>query len=361
MAAAGPGVDDSVRVRYLHGRPGPHPQHRRLAESVGGEFEFVDFRMRWQDRNRSRLYVLISWIVCATTLPDRGRYRIFLIDNLHIWPVLMKRLLRRDQKIVVHLGSHTLYFLLTNRFTKAVKKLHLWALQNYDALICEGRMSLEMARDLLPTKRPPIYESFLGLPTDRMERLLALNPALESRRIVFIGNGTGEFRMHYKGLDLMIEAVVLARGRDSEIEFEIIGDWSEEIVERLIGACRPRAEEGIRFRGHVAASDALKGAALCLHCARGDAFPTATIEAMAAGVVTLVSEWTGTRQIVSEVSNQLIAPLDAKAIAERISWYFGLEKLERRCLSERSRAAARRYTEEAALHRYRGIFKSLAP
>src|SRR5262249_57572116 len=58
-----------IRVSYLHGRPGPHPLQRRLAESIGAEFRYVDFRMRWQDRDRSRLYTAASWLVCAAALP----------------------------------------------------------------------------------------------------------------------------------------------------------------------------------------------------------------------------------------------------------------------------------------------------
>jgi len=347
-----------LRICYLHGRPGPHPLQRRLAESIGAEFRYVDFRMRWQDQDRSRLYTAASWLVCAATLPDRGSYDVFLVDNLHVGPVLMKRLfLRRDQKIVVHLASHTLYFLLTHRFSRPVERLHLWALRNYDALLCEGEMAVDIVHRLLGDRCPPTYETFIGTPAERQADLGAAEPDLESRRILFIGSGPGDFRLHYKGLDLMIDAVAGAAGSDPAIEFDILGAWDEEIVAALTARVAPALRPRIRFRGPVdGIVDWLRRTSLYLHCARGDAFPTATIEAMSAGVSPLVSEWTGTKQLVAEVSDRLIAPLDAAEIATRISWYFALDAEERLRLSRRSRAAARPYTEQAAGAHYQATF-----
>jgi glycosyltransferase involved in cell wall biosynthesis len=328
---------------------------------VGGEFQFIDFRMRWQDKNRPKLYVIISWLLCAATLPRRRSYAVFLIDNLHIPPVLMKRcFLRRDQKIIVHLGSHTMYFLLSHRFSRLVERLHVWALRNYDALICEGRMTVEMAQELLGDKHPPIYETFIGTPTDRLESLMEVEPNLESRRIVFIGSGPGEFRMHYKGLDLMIEAVTIAADIDLEIELDILGEWDDAIVDSLMASIPAAMRRRIRFRGSVERiAQSLQEASLYLHCARGESFGVAVLEAMSAGVVPLVSDWTGARQAVAEVCDRLIAPLDAEEIARRISWYFALDAEERQRLSERSRTAARAYTEEAAAAHYKTTFNRI--
>jgi glycosyltransferase involved in cell wall biosynthesis len=361
----GPGrAASEVRVRYLHGRPGAHPLHRGFAEAVGGDFEFIDLKMRWQDRERSKLYVVSSWLVNAAMLPRRRRYDVFLIDNLHIGPVLMKRLfLRRNQKIVVHLGSHTMYFLLSHRFSRPVERLHLWALRHYDALLCEGRMTVDIAHELLGDKHPPIYEVFSGPGLERLQALMEVEPDLESRRILFVGGGPAEFRMHYKGLDLMIDAFSIAAESDPRIEFDIIGEWDDETVNALLARTPPAVHPRIHFCGGIGGvaeyAECLRRAALYLHCARGDAFPGATIEAMNAGLVPLVSEWTGTRQIVGQVSDRLIAPLDAAEIAERISWYFGLDADDRGELSRRSRIAAAPYNQQAATAHYTATFDKI--
>ena len=349
---------EDLRVCYLHGRPGPHPLHGRFAETVGGEFVFIDFRMRWQDQNRSILYRMVSSFVCAATLPKRREYDVILVDNLHIAPVLMKLLfLRKEQKIVVHLGSHTLYFLHSHRFSHMVERIHVWALSHYDALMCEGRMAAEIAQGLLGDRCPPTYETFLGPPAERSQALTALQPALDGKVILFISSGPGPFRMHYKGLDLMIDAFAIAASRDPDLEFNILGDWDREVVERCLSGIPEDVRGRIHFRGRVDdIENWMEKASLYLHCSRGDAFPTATVEAMTAGLVPIVSEWTGTRQIVGEVDARLIAPTDPSSIAERIEWYFDLDESERRRLAVECRRLAQAYTEEKARSHYKKTF-----
>ena len=310
--------------------------------------------MRWQDQKRPRPYVIASWLLCAATLPQRRSYDVFLIDGIHIGPVLMKLLfLRRDQKIVAHLASHTLYFLKAHRFSPAVERLHLWALRNHDALICSGAMATELVQDLLGENCPPLYQTFGGVPAARERILDEVEPDLESRRIAFIGSGPSEFRRYYKGLDLMVAAVALAATDDDEIEFDIVGEWEPATVEMLTAGLAQGVRRRIHFLGPVDdVADVFRRASLYLHCARGDAFPVATMEAMKSGVVPLVSAWTGTRQIVSDVSERLIAPLDASEIAQRITWYFALDAAERLRLSQASREAVAAYSEQAATLNY---------
>ena len=81
-----------MRISYIHGRPAAHPMHRKFSEAIGAEFQFVDFKMRWQDRDKSMLYRIISSFVCAFTFPEKRKYDYFLVDNLQFYPVIMKKL-----------------------------------------------------------------------------------------------------------------------------------------------------------------------------------------------------------------------------------------------------------------------------
>jgi glycosyltransferase involved in cell wall biosynthesis len=268
--------------------------------------------------------------------------------------------LSQRQKIVVHLGSHTLYFLYSHRFGRWVERIHLWALRRYDALICEGGMAVELAHRLLPESCPPTYQTFIGPPAERARFLVALNPALDGAKILFIASGPDLSRMHYKGLDLMIEAVAAAIERDSEIEFNILGDWNTDVVAACLSRIPEEARSQIHFRGEV--SDVrqwFQEASLYLQCTRGDAFPTTTLEAMTAGLVPIISDWTGTSQIVRKVDERLIVPLDVAEITARIRWYFALGPDERARLSQRCREAVGGYTQEAAILHYQETFAAL--
>ena len=348
---------------YLHGRPDAHPLHRRFAEAVGADFCPVDSKLRWQDRSRSRPFIAASWLASAATLPDRKAYDVFLVDGLHIGPVLMKRLfLRRDQKIIADLASHTLYFLLTHQFDRRVEELHLWALRRYDALICEGRMGVEIVRQLLGDRCPPIYENNGGVDDARARVLAPVEPDLASHRMVFLGGGPNEFRMRYKGLDLMVEAFGIAAASDPDLCFDIVGEWDDSVIESVLSGVQESAKARIRFLGAIGDSVALGrvfgDCSLYIHCSRGDAFPGASVEAMMAGLVPLVSDWTGTKQLVEQVDPRLVVSLDANEVASRIGWYFSLDPEDRGALSVRSREVAAPYTATAAAAHYAEVFRA---
>lgn len=164
--------------------------------------------------------------------------------------------------------------------------------------------------------------------------------------ILFIGNGPGEWRGWYKGLDLLLPAVARAAAALDELHLVVIGRWEMPYRERLLASC-PEAGPLVRFVGPTEdLSPHLAGATLYVHLGRGEAFGVSILEAMCAGVPPLVSEWTGAREAVEAVDRRLVVPLDARRASEQIRWYFGLPPAERRALSARSREVGATYTEE---------------
>ncbi|MCR9253794.1 MAG: glycosyltransferase family 4 protein [bacterium] len=317
--------------------------------------------MRWQDKNPSFLRLILSWVVNALSYP-RKDYQYFLVDNLHMSPVLMKKLglLRSDQKIIVHMGSHTLYFIYSNWFSGMSNKLQRFMLKNYDAIICEGEMAQKLVTKILEHDAPPTYVTFLGPPAERASQLTKIQPDLSSKEILLISHGPIGFRKHYKGLDIMCRAFGLALENDPTMQFRIVGDWEDQVVSECYDLLPEKFRKNLHFTGKVDDINRyLQQASLYLHCSRGDAFPTSSIEAMTAGLVPIVSEWTGTMQVVKEINEDLIVPLDPKIIAERINWYFDLSLDLKKELSEKAKEAVRNYTEEAAVNHYQVVFDQI--
>jgi glycosyltransferase involved in cell wall biosynthesis len=350
-------------VVYLHGRPSAHTLHSTLAKAITDNFQFVDAPIRWQDKKRGFFLDALSWVFNALFFKNKKKYDAFLLDNLHVTPIIMRKLglIKKNQKLIVHLGSHTLFFMYSRKFNKLNNSLHKYALRNYDALICEGEMAEELTRGMLAEKSPPIYQAFVAPLETRNRMLQKCNPDLSSNKILIIAGGPAEFRMYYKGLDLMIMGFELAHIINNKIELIIIGHWSDEVIDFCLKNINMETKKAISFKGIITDSklyvtDYIEKSALCLQCARGDAFPVSSIEAMAAGLPTIVSEWTGTKQIVKNVSKNLIANLSANNIAEKIGWYFGLPLDERKRLSLAAKKATENYTEEAATEKYKNIF-----
>lgn len=353
---------ENKRILYLEGRPSAHPVHKKLALSLNADVEHIDSVMRWQDKGRSLLYNAIAWIVNGIALLSKKRYDIILVDNLHFAPIIFKYLKfgRKKPRIVVHLGSHTLYFMYSNRFSKLNTSLHKFFLSKYDALLCEGEMAAELAHKMLGKETPPCHVTFLGPLKERGIKLSKCEPDLNSKNLLIIAAGPGEFRKFYKGIDLMIASFALVLKKHPGLTLTILGQWDQPIIEECLNHLSEGVRKQIQFKGSISnIEDYLAVSSLCLHCTRGDAFPTSTIEAMSAGVPVLVSEWTGTKQITKEISGQLIVPLDKEIIADRINWYLDLPKSEKLRLSELSRKHAGNYTEESAIAHYREVFKAL--
>lgn len=347
-----------LKVAYVHGRNGPHPLQGKLAKSIGGEYIVVDFRIRWHDKPSSKLRRYLSWVVCALTFPKKKQYDIFLAAGPHFMMVLMRifKQLRKNQKIIIHLGDETLYFLHANKYSDSTRKILIRTIQKYDAIICEGKMGADIARKIIGESKP-IHTVFAGIPANHYAKNKSVVPNLKSKNIIFMGNGPSDNRLWYKGLDIMLESFSIAFENDSELKFTIIGEWDKSALEPFLNKYNKQVNRAITFvdsTSHL--NEYLKEGALYLHCARGEAFGITILIAMLAGLPCIVSEWTGAKEVIEQVSKDLIVELNSKLIAKNILWYFNLSENEKQFLSDKGREIAENYTEEKAIKHYQDVF-----
>ncbi len=60
-----------MKIAYFEGRPSAHPLHRSFALSLGSKPFFIDFILRWQDRESPIIRRTLSWIMCALFFPNK--------------------------------------------------------------------------------------------------------------------------------------------------------------------------------------------------------------------------------------------------------------------------------------------------
>ncbi|MBR9832943.1 glycosyltransferase family 4 protein [bacterium] len=348
------------KIAYIHGRLGPHIMHGRLAKSVNSEFHIVDQYKKWNDGYYNRLYVIYAWIYNAFAFKNPSNYDLFLVSGPHFSPIIMKFFrLKKKQKVFVHLGDETMYFLYDKWYGKLMQKVLIALLNKYDGLLCEGQMAADLAR-LNGINGPRIYTTYLGVPKERQSTLLKLQPNSSAKKLMFISTGPKGWRTYYKGLDLMIEAFSIAFEKDNELSFTIIGEWDKSLQIELLNNCSLSCKRAIHFIGHAdKIDDYLKDGSIYYHTSRGDAFPTVVLEAMSAGLIPIVSNWTGSKEVVTKVDKKLIVSLDKVQIANKILEVVNLDNDEKSRLSQKSKEVSSLFTEEYALKHYQKTFKQI--
>jgi glycosyltransferase involved in cell wall biosynthesis len=353
-----------LQAVYVYGRPAPHPNRLRLLPAIGATLVPGDFWLPWMHMPAPPAWrKWVSLLGCAIRFPDIRRWDLLIGDGPQHLPVVMKclRRLAPNQKIVPYLAGEFPYFIKVGFYgPKKTALLKRW-FSLWDAYLCISPMVAEIVREILPPERHgDVFTIQNFIRKERASALQEVASTLEAPRMVFIGHGSSGFRVYYKGLDLMFQSFALALEGRPDLHWTIVGLW-DSTVRGTLEMKFPVTRNRVEWVGPVTDFAAfLSRSSLYLHCSRGDAFPNTVLEAMAAGVPAMVSEWTGAREVVAQVDPRLVVPLDAGAIAERILWYFSLPVTERRWLGERSRQVVlKQYTEERAIRVFRVTIRQI--
>jgi len=67
------------------------------------------------------------------------------------------------------------------------------------------------------------------------------------------------------------------------------------------------------------------------------------------GIPSIVSEYTGAKEVVRELRKDFVLPLDSKRVAEKIIEYFNLPKDEKIILSLKAKELGKRFKKEIVL------------
>jgi len=343
-----------MKAVYIHSRFGPHPIHKKFAENIQAEFQLVDFILPWHGQNAWIGKRYMSWFLCALFFPDLKKYDLIVSDAQYVPPVLMKLLgrLRKDQKVVCLHDNETLFFLKAGRYSTYTTFLYKKIIRLYDFHICTSQLQSDILKCYLRVNQ--VYQIFNGVSKERMSRLNKINPDLKSKNILFIGNLYAGWRMWYKGLDLMLDAFAALASEIDEFRFIIIGAMEDKVKDHIFTNYPQVVTDKIDFVGKTNHIDKyLEQASLYLHIARGEAFGISVLEAMAAGVPAIISEWTGAKDVVSKVDNKMIVKAEVSSVIQSIEWYYNLSETDKLCLSHLSCEVAKDYTEENAVNIFR--------
>lgn len=351
-------INKRPKTIFVHGRPAGHPLHAKYGRAVADEFTVEDPWFRWHDKNYPSFVRYMAWLVNAFFFVS-FRKRIVLTECFRITLVLAKILSLNRITILMLVDDESPYFIHSRFYTGVSLVVNRWGYNQYDGFICIGKMETWLVKQVLnQDNNRPICTSVNGVSSERASKLKRVPYIADSKKIVFIGHGPGTWRSWYKGLDILFSAFAIIAKTDPYVTLEIVGEWDETVISQYMTDASVNSR--IKFHGRVNSIDGiLKDAALYLHLGRGEAWGIAVNEAMTAGVVPIVSEWTGAKECVEQVSVHLVVPLDVDVVAERVKWFLKLPATDKIALSEKCRLIAERYTEQSAVEQFTDCFKKI--
>ena len=353
-----------MTVAYFQGRPHGHPTHSLYAKSVGADFFFFDKYLPYHVKsNPFKPIVYLSWFLTAFLFPKR-RYNFFLSEEPYFFLALMNylHLISKRKKVISIMGTHTLYFIKEKKLSPNVIKLMLWIFSNYDGIICQGDMQKEMFEEFLhPFKRKPKVISITnGSTSKRIKALMSISREFGVYKMVTIAQVSDKKRAYYKGIDLMFRAFNIAGKKHPQLRYDIIGFVAPEIQEDLLKLVDKELFNRISFLGRIENyEEAISGYDLCLHTARGEAWGISINECLLGGLPTIVSEWTGAKEIIAKIDPSMITILDDNEIAHKIENYYSqsIEKLNN--ISFKCRSISATFTEKRSVEEFKNAFTEL--
>lgn len=177
-----------------------------------------------------------------------------------------------------------------------------------------------------------------------IDRFINIQPDLESDTICYIGSS-----YFPKQVDILLDAFDLIKKDYPKAKLIICGD----------GPLREQTkrEDIVWYKYHEHIEDILKQVGTYINASRHDAFGVNIIEAMAAGIPTIISEFCGAKEILPKSAQYLVTKLDSKEIAQK---YKKLkESRKRKEIGEDCRKVAKEFTKERSIKMFKAAFNKL--
>jgi len=282
------------------------------------------------------------------TIPKHKYYFVESIFALS-YPVLKKKLLRQKSKIIFRCNSNLFsdergrYF-QGNFFTRRYIR---FLLKNTDGIIAVSKMVQNDARKKTREEigREIATKVSYSFVSDH-KKWLSVKPDIKSKNFLHIG-----YIRHHKALDITLKAFGLINKEYPESVLFLAG-ISEDDLKRY-GLQKIR---GVYPLGFTSAIEQYAGkCAFYLATPRYEPGPTASVEAMAAGLVPIVNHRTGHQDHVEQLDKDLIIKsLDPEQVAKQVLEIMGRKDLKK--LSDKSRKIALHYTKDKMIGDFKKTF-----
>ncbi|PSP54487.1 hexosyltransferase [Halobacteriales archaeon QS_1_67_19] len=337
---------DAARVAMLH--QDPHPAHRGFAESV--DADLVDYHR------------LPTGPLEGTVLEDGlnglayPSYDVYLVEGSRPLYAALARRFTRGGKLVYLCADHGLYQLGSTGFegSSAAKSAIGWfgtplvravGRRGIDGVIAVSEFAAEFTRPIVGPGTP-IEVAHPFIQPETYDALGDVSPDIAANVAVTVARP-----WEYKGVDMLVDAWPRVREQYPDAELHVVGSGHPETYGET---------PGVRVRGYVEdLADAFAPASLFVQPSRMDTFPVSTLEAMRAGLPTLVTRTAGTRSEAREVGSSLVVDPDRRSLAAGVREYFGRDGDARRGFSAAARQRGSRFDPDSRKTAFERAFRDV--
>ncbi|MDI6715837.1 MAG: glycosyltransferase family 4 protein [Actinomycetota bacterium] len=302
---------------------GAHPAHQEML--AGCCDESIKMLGEWSPgKQTAGAKKLIAYL--STALSIRASSAKVAVIEGTIPTVLMAPIInclnRRPKPVIALCAEDALYriFVTGGSLKQLITR---WGFQFVSGIITNSDQTANLIRSNLGSV--PIETRYPSIPEERIRLFSSAEPLLDSHNLILIGGGS----QFCKGVDIATKCLEILRGKFPDIRLTVLGFPD---LKETPGLVSPGSVDDIL--------PYLSTSSVLIHPGRGEAFGLAIIEAMLAGVVPFVSEWTGASSIVKEAASNLVVPLCAEDFASRIAVFWNDTPDHRQTLSAKCRQVA---------------------
>ncbi|MBI4895189.1 MAG: glycosyltransferase [Candidatus Aenigmarchaeota archaeon] len=320
---------------------GPHLAFREFMDNSKIPMQKMQSHVNFKQNVFARV---ASFVSSYRSIPSDYKY--YISESCFYYPAAAKKLGRIDGKLIDVCASSIYYYLYTKKIAGVNRKILLNLIKEVDGFICEGVYVRDLLHKLGIEKSTVIVYTYIN--DERFSKLSKIKPKLLSKNICI--TPTNDY--FYKGLDILLEAMKFVNKDNKEITLTIAPNKELDLspIKHLMG-------KNIRINYDVV--DMLSKSSLYVHPSRGDVFPVACLEPMAAGVPVMVSDQTGTKEVVDSVNSNHVTSIEPKMVAQKILEYFNLSSKEKNKLSLEFRKVSRGFNRKDQLKIFKKEYKSL--
>ena len=243
-------------------------------------------------------------------------------------------------KIVLRNGDPLFYTLRSlPPYKREVLK---FMIRRVDGILSDSKLSKKMAR--LYTRVP----NEVAYPYVNVGRFLPVKPNLRSFNLLYLG-----VLNEFKGVDILVDAFELIKKEFNNSTLYLCGKFlgSRKLETKI------RRAEGVSALGfHPVPQEIMARCSVYLNVARVEPFGINVLEAMCAGLIPIVSENVGAKEVVRELDPSLVVSLDPAEIAKKVAKVFRMPYSKKVGLSRRAKKLASRFTREWSLQNFKEKF-----